>query len=90
MLSDEIDSVRLAAIAALEALHDKVPPYTAGHVMGRDAPQYTSTGHRVLDVCNEARSLTRRVPDRVYATLDIRRPYGRQCRMDIGGGLRIR
>ena len=36
MLSDEIDSVRLAAIAALEALHDKVPPYTAGHVMGRD------------------------------------------------------
>ena len=28
MLSDEIDSVRLAAIAALEALHDKVPPYT--------------------------------------------------------------
>ena len=36
MQSDEIASVRLAAIAALEALHDKVPPYPAGHVMGRD------------------------------------------------------
>ena len=41
MLSDEIDSVRLAAIAALEALHDKVPPYTAGHVMGRDEEPWT-------------------------------------------------
>ena len=38
MLSDEIDSVRLAAIAAREAFHDKVPPYTAGHVMGRSRP----------------------------------------------------